>query len=163
MCTYVTVTRHCHAKHPLAHKINSPTTLSCHHLPPIWPLEQTRWVRGRVAHSSLRIAEVLVVTAVSWGRFGQTEGAYRPGRRWPSPKRGEFCRTRVRLSHLGLQMKLRGRSPLTVCPLLFVLNNCVLATQRDNWAAAIAYLWIYSYNCECHAQTGTSLQFNGTQ
>lgn len=117
MCTYVTVTCHCHAKHPLTHKINSATTLSCPHLPPIWPLEQTRWVRGRVAHSSLGIAEVLVVTAVSWGRFCQTEGAYRPGRRRPSPKRGEFCWARVRLSHLGFQMKPRGRSPLTECSL----------------------------------------------
>lgn len=78
------------------------------HLPPIRPLEQTRWVRGRVAHSSLRIVEVLVVTAESVRRFGQAEGAHRPGRGWHGPERGNFSGTRVRLSHLAFQMKEAG-------------------------------------------------------
>lgn len=92
--------------------LTSPNTRKTHwlssttpHLPPIRPLEQTRWVRGRVAHSSLGIAEVLVVTAESVGWFGQAEGTQRPGRRWHSPSRGNFGGTRLRLSHLDFQMK----------------------------------------------------------
>ncbi len=112
------------------------------HLPPIRPLEQTRWVRGRVAHSSLRIAEVLVVTAESVGRFGQAEGAHRPGRGWHCPKGSNFSGTRLTMSHLGFQMKglFKRQGPfdclLTVL-LLLVLSNCVLQAQRDNWALAI--------------------------
>lgn len=111
------------------------------HLPPIGPLEQTRWIRGRIARRSLRIAKVLVVTAESWGRFRQTEGTHGP-LRWPSPKMGNFSGTRLRLSHRGFQMKglfnrLEPFRCLLTVLLLFVLNNCVLKAQRDNWALAI--------------------------
>jgi len=75
------------------------------HLPPIWPLEQTRWVGGRVTHSSLRVAEVLVVAAESVGWFGQAEGAQRPGTGWRSPKKRNFSGARLSVSHLGFQMK----------------------------------------------------------
>lgn len=94
-------------------KTNSPTVLGRPHLPPIWPLEQTRWVRGWVAHRSLRKVEVLVVTAESLGLFGQPEGAHRPRGGWPCPKRGNFSRTRLRLSHSGFQMKrlFKSRKP----------------------------------------------------
>lgn len=109
------------------------------YLPPFWPLEQTWWVRGRVAHSSLRIVEVLVVTAKPLRRFSQPEGAHRPGRGWLSPSRGNFTATRLWLSHLGFQMKglFKRQEPfdcLLTALLLFVLNNCALKAQRDNWA-----------------------------
>lgn len=131
-----------HVTSSLTHKTNSFTILCCPHLPPIWPLEQTRWVRGWVAHSSLRIGEVLVVTAVSLRRFSQAEGAHRPGWGRPSPERGNFSGPRLRLSHRGFQMKglLKRQEPfdcLLTALLLFVLNDCVLRAQRDNWALAI--------------------------
>lgn len=135
------------------------------YLPPFWPLKQTRWVRGRVAHSSLRIAEVLVVAAESVGWFGQAEGAHRPGRGWHSPNSG----TRLRVSHLGFQMRLKSQGPfdcLLPVLLLFVLNNCFLKAQRDHWLVCWRYLWICSHNCECHALTGTRmmrLESSGTQ
>lgn len=111
-------------------------------LPPIRPLEQTRWVRGWVAHCSLRIAEVLVVTAESVGRFSKAEGAQRPGRGWHSLNRGYFGGTRLRLSHLGFQMKglFKRQEPfacLLTALLLFALCNCVVNAQRDNGALAI--------------------------
>lgn len=140
------------------------------HLPPIRPLEQTRWVWGWVAHCSLRIAEVLVVTAESVRWFSQADGAYCPGRRWHSPNRWNFSGTHLRLTHLGFQMKglFKRQEPFDrflTALLLFVLNNCVLKAQRDNWALGW-YLWICHHNCECHAQTGTCmmrLQSSGTQ
>lgn len=142
MCTSVTDTHYCPARHPLTHRTNSLTIFCCPpHLPPIGPLEQTRWIRGRIARRSLRIAKVLVVTAESWGRFRQTEGTHGP-LRWPSPKMGNFSGTRLRLSHRGFQMKglfnrLEPFRCLLTVLLLFVLNNCVLKAQRDNWALAI--------------------------
>lgn len=112
------------------------------HLPPIWSLEQTWWVRGRIAHSSLRIVEVLVVATKSVRWFSHPEGTHRPGWGWLSPSRGSLRRTCLWLSHLDFQMKgvFKRQKPfdclLTVL-LLFVLNNCALKAQRDNWAQAI--------------------------
>lgn len=132
--------------------------LSClclHHLPPIWPLEQTRWVRRRVTHSSLRVAEVLVVVAEPRRWFGQVEGAHRPRRRWPSPKRGSFTAAHLQLTHLSFQVNgqlNRGRSPFAVCSVLFVPHNC---TKRQ--LSTSLFLWICGHNCECHAQADTCM------
>lgn len=170
-CVHLSLTCHCQAKHPFSHR----QTLSCHlylsvklsvapHLPPIWPLEQTWWVRGRVAHGSLGISKVLVVTAVSLGWFCQAEGTQRPGRRRLSPCRGDFSRMRMRLSHLGFQMKgLFKRQELLFC-------CCLLWTTVFSQHKEAIELWQYpgicSHKYECHAQTDTCmmcLQSSGTQ
>lgn len=150
-------------------------TMSCHlclsvklsvapHLPPIWPLEQTWWVRGWVAYGSLRIIEVLIVRAESLGWFCQAKGTQRPGRRRLSPKRGNFSGTRMRLSHLGFEMKglLKRQEPLFCCCLL----SATVFSQHKETIELWRYLWKSGHKYECHAQTGTCmmcLQFSGTQ
>lgn len=152
---------HWHMSHVLSHTRQIPSLSSCPHLPPIWPLEETRWVRGWVAHGSLGIGEVLVVTAESRRRFGQPEGAHRPGWGRPNPERGDFSRTPLRLSHLGFQMKewrgcSRGRNPLTVCSLVCCcLFSTTVFSEHKETIEHWQYLWLCSHNDECHAQTGT--------
>lgn len=56
-----------------------------------------------MARGPLGVVEVLVVAAESVGRFGQAEGAKRPGGRWRGPKGHELGGTRLSVSHPGLQ------------------------------------------------------------
>lgn len=69
-----------------------------HNLPPIWPLEQARGVRGRVVHGSLGVAEVVVGAAEPVGRL--TQEKHRPGRSGNGPGWEDVGGTPLRLSHL---------------------------------------------------------------
>lgn len=69
-------------------------------LPPIWPLEQARGVRGRVVDGSLGVAEVVVGAAESVGRLTQEKGAHRPGGGGNGPGWEDVGGTPLRLSHL---------------------------------------------------------------
>lgn len=100
-------------------------------LPPIWPLEQARGVRGRVVHGSLGVAEVVVGAAESVGRLTQEKGAHRPRRSRNGPGWEDFGGTPLRLSHLRFKMKTLGGpgAPLTVSRLLRFVFKCVGGTK----------------------------------
>lgn len=129
------------------------------HLPPIGPLEQTRWVRGRVAYGPFGITKVLIVRAEPLGWFCQAKCAQRPGRRRLSPNGGNFSRTRMTLSHGGFQMRLE---PSFCCCCLFAFNNCVFAAQRDNWALDMQP-WVRVPRSDWHLYCMMCLQFSGAQ
>lgn len=102
---------------------------------------------------------MLVVAADPLGRFGQAQGAHRPGRRWLSPNRGNLSGARVRLSHPrlanegGRRRGKRGFDSLLAI-VSRVLNECVLKAQRDNRGACDTSGHA-AVICECHAQSGT--------
>lgn len=130
--TSVTATCHC----PVTHKTNLLTMLSRPHLPPIWPLEETWWVRGWVAHHSFGKTKMVVVATESLRRFGQAESVHRPRRGWPSPRRSNSSGACLRLSHLGVLMRrLFERQVLLdyflTVVLCFCFQLCSPSTKRQ--------------------------------
>lgn len=77
-----------------------PSAPTPQNLPPIWPLEQARGVRGRVVDGSLGVAEVVVGAAESVGRLTQEKGAHRPGGGRNGPGWEDVGGTPLRLSHV---------------------------------------------------------------